>query len=140
MNVFERKNGLNPCLLIDGHRSRLEYSFLEYICNPLHEWVVAILMPYGTDLWQVGDTIEQNGCYNMASVVKKRMIVEEKLKYMIDTLTIESHEIIIIINYAWTRSFSRIESNRQAIADRGWYPYNRILMTDPSIRASITVE
>ena len=30
--------------------------------------------------------------------------------------------------------------NKKAIFDRGWYPYNRNLLIDPSIRASITKE
>ena len=57
---------------------------------------------------------------------------------MLDKLTVEPHEIISIINYAWDRSFSRIESNMHAIADRGWFPYNRNIMTESTIRASIT--
>ena len=78
MKVFNRKDGATPLLLIDGHMSRLEMELLEYICNPKHEWAVVIGVPYGTALWQVGDSPNHNGSYNMASVVRKRKIVMGK--------------------------------------------------------------
>ena len=88
MEVFNRQEGATPFILIDGYRSRLEMGFLEYICNPAHEWAVVIGVPYGTALWQVGDIPEQNGSYNMASVMIKSKIVMDKEKYMCDRLTI----------------------------------------------------
>ena len=140
LKVYDRSTGAKPFLLLDGHRSRLEYSFLEYVCNPDHEWVICIGVPYGTAVWQVGDSPEQNGSFNMASVVRKREIVNEQDKYMCDRPTISAHDIIGIINYAWSKSFARVDSNKKAIAERGWFPYNRNLMLDPSICASITRE
>ena len=59
---------------------------------------------------------------------------------MCDRPIIEPHEIIGIINYAWSKSFGKVKLNKKAIFDRGWYPYNRNLLIDPSIRASITKE
>ena len=47
-------------------------------------------------------------------------------------------DLIPLINRAWERSFARKEKNQVAIADRGWNPYNRILLLDPSIRATMT--
>ena len=41
-------------------------------------------------------------------------------------------DLIPLINRAWKRSFARKEKNQVAIADRGWNPYNRILLLDPS--------
>ena len=32
------------------------------------------------------------------------------------------------------------ESNKKVIAERGWYPYNQYLMTNPHVRSSITEE
>ena len=74
----------------------------------------------------------------MASVVRKMKIVMYKEKYMCDRPTIEPHKIIGIINYAWSKYFGKVESNKKAIYDRGWYPYNRNLMIYPSIRVYIT--
>jgi hypothetical protein len=50
-------------LLLDGHGSRFELPFVEYIIDPAHQWTVCTGVPYGTSLWQVGDSIEQNGQY-----------------------------------------------------------------------------
>ena len=76
----------------------------------------------------------------MASVVKKKEIVEDKEKHMLDKLTIEPHNIIMILNYSWGHSFIRVISNKKAIAERGCFPYNHSLMTYPIIRSSITKE
>ena len=38
------------------------------------------------------------------------------------------------------KSFARVKSNKKAIAERGWFPYNLNLMLDPSICASIKKE
>ena len=137
VGVFNWQEGATPFLLIDGHRSRLDMEFLEYFCNPTHEWAVVMGVPYGTALWKVGDIPEQNGSNNMASVEIKSNIVMDKEKYMCDRPTIEPHKIISIINYAWSKSFGKVKSNKKAISDRGWYPYNRNLMIDPSVRTSI---
>jgi hypothetical protein len=41
LQVFDRSTGLNPFLLLDGHRSHFELDFLEYInCNET-KWELA---------------------------------------------------------------------------------------------------
>ena len=47
-------------------------------------------------------------------------------------------DIIPLINKSWSTSFSRIEKNQKAIADRGWFPLNRNLLMIPEIRATMT--
>jgi hypothetical protein len=47
---------LCPFVLLDGHQSRFDEVFLRYINDPAHKWVVAIGVPYGTHIWQVGDS------------------------------------------------------------------------------------
>ena len=76
-------------------------------------------VPYGTALWQVGDIPEQNGSYNMASVMIKSKIVMDKEKCMCDRPTIEPHDIIGIISYAWSKSFGKIELNEKEISNCG---------------------
>ena len=61
---------------------------------------------YRTALWQVGDSPEQNGSYNMASVVRKRKIVIDKEKYMCDRPTIEpprdhQHHQFCMVQVVW---------------------------------------
>ena len=45
-------------------------------------------------------------------------------------------DIVPIVNYAWQRSFSNVENNLKAIADRGWGPLNRILLSHHEIISS----
>ena len=57
----ERRQGLIPFALIDGHQSHFDLDFLKYINDPDSKWNVCIGVPYGTALWQVGDSNQQNG-------------------------------------------------------------------------------
>ena len=54
--------------------------FLKYINTPTDHWVVCIGVPYGTALWQVGDSKEQNGSFNMAISKANQEILEFKKK------------------------------------------------------------
>ena len=56
--IFKREDGRVPFLLLDGHGSRIELEFLQYVSDPEHKWVICIGVPYGTSLWQVGDSSE----------------------------------------------------------------------------------
>ena len=38
------------------------------------------------------------------------------------------------------RSFERVDTNQKAICEKGWFPYNRNLLTYPSIRSNMTPE
>ena len=51
LNLFPRTNVLTPLHLLDGHGSRFEIPFLEYINAPEHKWAAIIGVPYGTALW-----------------------------------------------------------------------------------------
>ena len=62
---LERTDGIAPFLLLDGHGSRVQLTFLEYINNPANPWSVCIGGPYGTSYWQVGDSSQQNGSFKM---------------------------------------------------------------------------
>ena len=95
--VFDREHGIVPFLIADGHGSRFELDFLEYICEPKHEWALCIGVPYGTALWHVGDSPEQNGAMNMASVEKKRNIVHDNEKHMRSSPYIAPHEIMNVV-------------------------------------------
>jgi hypothetical protein len=54
-HVFDRETGLNPFFILDGHGSRFELEFLEYINTCETKWNVNIGLPYGISYWQVGD-------------------------------------------------------------------------------------
>jgi hypothetical protein len=63
--IFDRSGGSNPFLLCDGHGSRFEEPFLEYNleynCPWNCPWNCFIGIPYGTSVWQAGDSVDQNG-------------------------------------------------------------------------------
>jgi len=128
-----------PFFLLDGHQSRIELPFLEYVNHPDHPWCACIGVPYGTDLWQVGDSEEQNGSFNMASTQAKMDIISKKEQLSLAP-TIEPFEIIPIISSAWPLSFGREESNRKAISGRGWNPFNCNLLLYDKICTTMTEE
>ena len=78
LEVFDRSTGAMPFFLLDGHGSRIELPFLEYINDPLHLWCLCLGVPYGTDIWQVGDALEQNGTYNMLTTTAKMYLIQKK--------------------------------------------------------------
>ena len=47
---------------------------------------------------------------------------------------------MLLINNAWQVSFARVEKNRNAIQDRGWFPYNQNLLLGKKLRETMTKE
>ncbi len=82
--LYPRNDGVKPFLFLDGYGSRLELPFLNYINNPADHWIVYIGgIPYGTSLWQVGDTKEQNGSFNMTMTKGEKLLLEKRLNGLI---------------------------------------------------------
>ena len=48
-------------------------------------------------------------------------------------------DVIPIVNYSWKKSFDKAESNRKAIAERGWNPLNYIVLDSPELVSSETI-
>jgi hypothetical protein len=137
LNLFPRDDDVFPFLLLDGHGSRLELPFLQYVNTSLeHKWVVCIGVPYGTSYWQVADSSEQNGSYKMALATAKKELVKKKQRACFQNARVETYEIVIIVNNAWQRSFARVDYNKKAIAVRGWFPLTRNLLDHPEIAAT----
>jgi hypothetical protein len=80
LDLFPRTNGKQPFLLLDGHDSCFDLQFLKYIRNEAHPWSVCIGLPYGTHLWQVGDSNAQNGNYKHYEREFKDVLLIEKKK------------------------------------------------------------
>ena len=136
--VFDRHpKGPLPFLLLDGHGSRLEMPFLDYINsaenNGKHKWIVCLGLPNGTSLWQVGDSSQQNGCYKMYCNKQKMNICKYKRDHNIRNTNLEKTDIVPIVNYAWKQSFAKVESNKKAIRERGWKPLNRMLLVHDEV-------
>jgi hypothetical protein len=74
----DREKGLRPFILLDGHQKRFDLDFLSCMNDPCHHCSVCIGVPYGTALWQVGDSMVQNGNFKVAMNKKKEEILEKK--------------------------------------------------------------
>jgi hypothetical protein len=131
-------NGIKPFLIIDGHNSRLELSFLDYITNPDIECCVCLGVPYVTAYWQVGNSKQQNGSFKIYLTIAKQKIIERKTELGMTSIRIEKYEIIPIINAAFEHSFGNVAGTRTALFERGWNPLNRYLPDDPDIRGTMT--
>jgi hypothetical protein len=131
LEVFERTpDGPMPFLLLDGHHSRLEVPFLDYIFDEEHKWYVCIGVPYGTHYWQVADSSELNGTYKMALTRGKEIHFNAKPPgHKGWAMT----DIIPLLNYAYPFSFGNIARGRKAILNRGWGPLNYCLLLNPDI-------
>ena len=132
-NIFDRSDGIPPFLLLDGHGSRFDLAFLEYINSPLHPWHVCIGVPYGTSYWQVGDSTEQNGCFKMHLTQAKRDLLTKKALYHLP-FAIEKTDVVGIVAHAWEKSFARLRTNKKAVAERGWGPLNYNCLLNPEIQ------
>jgi len=139
LDLFPRTDGVKPFLLLDGHGSRLQLPFLKYINEPKDHWIVCIGVPYGTALWQVGDSKEQNGSFNMAITKAKDDLLSYKESIGL-TNGIVPTDLMLIINIAWKKSFARKFKNQKAISDRGWNPLNRHLLLNMDLRATMTIK
>jgi hypothetical protein len=130
---FDRSDGIDPFLLLDGHGSRFKFPFVEYIHGD-DGWTVCIGIPYGTSLWQVGDSKQQNGQYKDKSKEGKERLLTMETKQGL-RFTIVKQDIMWIVRYAWEKSFSRVETNKHAIAARGWGTLNYGLLDHPELKA-----
>ena len=64
--------------IIDGHQSRLEPKFIQYINDKGQEWKVCFCVPYATVLWKVGDASEHNGHFKKLWYRAKDELVKYK--------------------------------------------------------------
>jgi len=117
LESFDRSDGINPVLILDGHGSRFDCSFLEYINSPLTPWSVCIGVPYGTSYWQeVGDSLEQNGSFKMELTVAKRDLLTKKTEHDLP-FAIEKSDIVALVSTAWEKSFANKRTNRKAVSE-----------------------
>ena len=100
--------------------------------------MICIGVPYGTSLWQVADSKQQNGSFKIAVSKAKKKLLEKRLDIYMDSPGIFSTDIMILINDAWEQSFARVDFNKKAISDRGWNPLNYSLLNDEDIKATMT--
>jgi hypothetical protein len=133
LQLFLRSPDLpDPFILLDGHESRLQIPFLQYINNDDHRRHVILGLPNGTAKWQVGDSKEQNGEMKRRLVLEKRKVLRDKRVHC-EPPKIDKTNVIPMLNNAFPHAFGNVEGNKKAIADRGLGPLNRACLTDPEI-------
>jgi hypothetical protein len=133
LELFDRSDDIDPFLLLDGHGSPFELPFVEYMHGD-REWTVCIGVPYGTSLWRVGDSKQQNAQYKDKPKEGKGGILTMKAKHGL-RFTIIKQYVMWIVRYAWEKPFARVETNKHAIAKRGCGPLNYILLDHPKLKA-----
>ena len=136
----DRKNGLIPFVLLDGHHSRFDVEFLCYVNDEKHRWNVTLGVPYGTAFWQVGDSSEQNGTFKMLLGKAKKELFEKKINFFLQGLQLIRYDILPLVNKCWPPAFADVPNNRKAISERGWNPFCRKLLLNWTLRATITEE
>ena len=134
----DREKGIYPFMLLDGHQSRFHLNFLSYVNNLPTKWSVCIGVPYGTAYWQVGDSSEQNGTFKMRLAEEKNKLFQHRIKTCQQDLQLLRTDIVPLVNKCFGDAFCNKINNQNAIADRGWYPYNRNLLLNNTIRGTMT--
>jgi hypothetical protein len=118
LKIFQesRNKVIRPLVLVDGYGSRFDVEFLQYINNENHRWSVCIGVPYGTSLWQVGDSVQQNGVFKVRITMIKQKILECRFEKMMG-IELIPFDIIPIVNFAWMGSFqNKKKNNKKAIS------------------------
>ncbi len=119
-------------LIVDGHQSRLDPLFVEYINNKEHKWKVRLGVPYATTLWQVGDASEQNGFVKSEWYREKAKLLVWKSEHGLPR-AIRPEDVMPIMNRIFSKAYGNETNNRKATAEHGWFPPNRKLVEHPSL-------
>jgi hypothetical protein len=123
LGVYDRSN-CSPFLLLDGHHSRMQLLFLDYINSNEHKWFVCFGVPYATHLWQVNYASGLNGAFKIKITKAKCTFVQH-----LNAPKFEPTDIVPLTNMAFPKSFGNSLNAKQAIAKRGWNHLNYYLLT-----------
>ena len=134
--VFEqRQDGPAPFRILEIHESRLQLPFLECINyttpDGLRKWIQNLGDPNATNIWQVGNRNNQNGCWKMATTVEQDALIQFKQKHEFESTDFDQCNIVPLIQQVQKKYFSRREKKSESIIDRGWFHLYRRLMRDP---------
>jgi hypothetical protein len=84
-------------------------------------------------MWQDGDSTEQKGTFKIECKKVKADTVRNKIRAGLPA-TLDKSDIVQNVNVAWQKSFARVDTNKRAIAARGWGPLNYILLDHPELQ------
>ena len=80
----------------------------------------------------MADSSEQNGSYKSEWVREKNKLLLYRIRMGMSP-ELSKGDILPLLNRVWNLSFALTISNRKAVRDRGWYPANYMLLTDPDV-------
>jgi hypothetical protein len=78
--LLDHSDGINPFLLCDGHISWFDEPFLEYTLDSNIPWTFCIGVTYGTSVWKLGYSPQQNVTFNIDSKKAKADAVRLKIR------------------------------------------------------------
>ena len=122
-------------LLLDGHHSRLELPFLNYIHHEEHKWQVCIGVPYGTHVWQFHDASQMNGAFKLNLNAAKRELIDSRSDF--GKVAFYATDVVPLVRKAFERSFSNKTRAKKAIAARGWNPLTYNLLDHQNILCDV---
>ena len=119
-------------LIVDGHQSRIHPDFGKYVNNEAYLWRILFGVPYATVLWHVGNASEQNGKFKVKwyNIKLKWMQWKDKLNLHI---SLSATNITPLTNKIFHLSYGNLVENLEATGDRGWFPFNRMLIDHPDL-------
>ncbi|GAX15921.1 hypothetical protein FisN_UnNu072 [Fistulifera solaris] len=129
LGVYERGPGLpEPCCLLDGFRSRLSFNedLLQYCNDSAHKWNITLGVP---QLAAGVDANEATTAFRRAFAEKTLQLLEFQCDMGWEP-KVEPTDLMPLIQKAWAQSLAQSQTNRQALAQRGWYPPTRKLLQD----------
>jgi hypothetical protein len=121
LEIFDQISGVNSFLLCNGNVSRFEEPFLEYTLASNRPWTCCTGVSYGTSMSQVVYRTEHNGTFKIESKKAKASAVRYNIRPGLP-VTLHKSDVVRIVNVAWQKSFARVDTNKRAIATRGWGP------------------
>ena len=133
LKVYNQTDGSYLCFLINGDNSHLKLPFLQYTNDEVHKWCAYIGIPYGTHIWQVGDSKDQNGGWKHFTTECKNTLLEIKRQLGMDSKLTKTDIIPHIANPGYKASFSQVDMKERSIASRGFNPLNRAHLIDLEI-------
>ena len=64
----------------------------------------------------------------------KKRLYENRLNSLQNTLHLTKTDIIPMVCHCLPIAFENVKNNRKAIVEKGWYPYNKVLLLDTTLK------
>jgi hypothetical protein len=123
-----------PALFVDGHASRFELPFMEYIHDDTHKWNACHGLPYGTKWYQFHDDSTENGKGKILLTGEKTKLLRWKKANGLPA-TLNKTDIMPLMNRVFHQSYGDQAAGKHVLATRGINPMNRAVETHPEIVA-----